>query len=167
MAHPSANKMFCSPGIFRLILFLVGLCFVGYTMRQQLFRHNSGDASVGSSCPVCHCDCSAETTLPLPLDCGKDNPETNEEMKKDVITLLTEEISLQKTVIDDNLAHTKALIMDARKSSSHYQKEAEKCNTGMETCEEAREKAEAELTEERKLSLLWENRARENGWRDR
>ena len=88
-------------------------------------------------------------------------------MKKDVITLLTEEISLQKTVIDDNLAHTKALIMDARKSSSHYQKEAEKCNTGMETCEEAREKAEAELTEERKLSLLWENRARENGWLDR
>ena len=67
MAHPSANKMFCSPGIFRLILFLVGLCFVVYTMRQQLFRHNSGDASVGSSCPVCHCDCSAETTLPLPL----------------------------------------------------------------------------------------------------
>ncbi|KAL1833425.1 hypothetical protein ACET3Z_003076 [Daucus carota] len=119
--------------------------------------------------------CLVETTLPLPLgissgtleDCGKDNPETNEEMKKDVITLLTEEISLQKTVIDDNLAHTKALIMDARKSSSHYQKEAEKCNTGMETCEEAREKAEAELTEERKLSLLWENRARENGWLDR
>lgn len=100
-------------------------------------------------------------------ECGKDNPDTNEEMKKDVITLLTEEISLQKSVIDDNLAHTKALILDARKTSSHYQKEAEKCNTGMETCEEAREKAEAELTEERKLSLLWENRARENGWLDR
>lgn len=172
MANPSSNKLFCSPGIFRLVLFLVGLCFFGYTMRKQLFRHYSGGRS---SCPVCHCDCSSATTLPLPLgissgtldECGKDNPETNEEMKKDVITLLTEEISLQKSVIDDNLAHTRALIMDARKSSSHYQKEAEKCNTGMETCEEAREKAEAALTEERRLSSLWKDRALEKGWQDR
>lgn len=88
----------------------------------------------------------------------------NEEMTKDIITLLTEEISLHKSVSKDNLAHTKALIMDARKTSSQYQKEAEKCNTGMETCEEAREKAEAAISEERKLSALWEKRARDNGW---
>lgn len=100
-------------------------------------------------------------------DCAKDDPETNEEMQKDIITLLTEEISLQKSVSDDSLAHTKALIMDARKTSLQYQREGEKCNTGMETCEQAREKAQAELIEERKLSALWENRARVNGWQDR
>ncbi|KAL8155380.1 hypothetical protein AgCh_000674 [Apium graveolens] len=99
-------------------------------------------------------------------DCAKDDPEMNEEMTKDIITLLTEEISLHKSVSDDNLAHTKALVMDARKSSSQYQKEAEKCITGMETCEEAREKAGAALSEEHKLSALWEIRARNNGWMD-
>uniref|UniRef100_A0A166D4A8 Uncharacterized protein n=1 Tax=Daucus carota subsp. sativus TaxID=79200 RepID=A0A166D4A8_DAUCS len=94
---------------------------------------------------------------------GKDDPEMNTEMTKDIITLLTEEISLHKSVGEVNLAHTKALVMDARKSSSQYQKEAEKCNTGMETCEEAREKARAALSEERKLQALWDNRARKNG----
>ena len=68
-------------------------------------------------------------------------------MTKDIITLLTEEISLHKSVSEVNLAHTEALVMDARKSSSQYQKEAEKCNTGMETCAEAGEKAGAALSE--------------------
>lgn len=99
-------------------------------------------------------------------DCAKDNPEMNQEMTKDIITLLTEEISLHKSVSEDNLAHTKELVMDARKISLQYQKEAEKCNTGMETCEEAREKAEAAISEESKLSALWEKRARDNGWMD-
>ncbi|KAG5549286.1 hypothetical protein RHGRI_014592 [Rhododendron griersonianum] len=81
-------------------------------------------------------------------DCGKNGPETNEEMRKDAISLLAEELSLQKDVADDNLQRTKALITATKKTSSHYQKEAEKCNAGMETCEEAREKAEAGLIEE-------------------
>lgn len=97
-------------------------------------------------------------------DCGKDDPEMSDEMKKDIVTLLSEEINLQRNVSIDSLDRTKALIIDAKKTSSHYQKEAEKCNTGMETCEEAREKAEAALSEERKLSALWEKRARENVW---
>lgn len=99
-------------------------------------------------------------------DCGKNGPETNEEMRKDALSLLAEELSLQKDVADDNLQRTKALITAAKKTSSHYQKEAEKCNAGMETCEEAREKAEAGLIEERKLSALWEKRAHEHGWKD-
>ncbi|WOH14398.1 hypothetical protein DCAR_0933917 [Daucus carota subsp. sativus] len=169
MAHPTDYRL-CSPGLVRLVLFLLALCLVGYSVRRQLFWHLSGRGS----CPRCDCDCSPKSTLPLPVgisdsslsDCGKDDPEMNAEMTKDIITLLTEEISLHKSVSEDNLAHTKALIMDARKSSSQYQKEAEKCNTGMETCEEAREKAGAALSEERKLSALWENRARKNGWVD-
>ncbi|XP_074378388.1 uncharacterized protein LOC141719922 [Apium graveolens] len=161
MGHPAENR-WCSPGIFRLVLFLMALCLVGYSVKTQLFWHKGGRAS----CPRCECDCSFKSTLPLPVDCAKDDPEMNEEMTKDIITLLTEEISLHKSVSDDNLAHTKALVMDARKSSSQYQKEAEKCITGMETCEEAREKAGAALSEEHKLSALWEIRARNNGWMD-
>ena len=87
-------------------------------------------------------------------------------MEKDIISLLSEELSLQKNVTDDSLKRTNALIMDAKKTSSHYQKEAEKCNAGMETCEEARERAVTALTEERKLSALWESRALEHGWKD-
>ncbi|KAF7142255.1 hypothetical protein RHSIM_Rhsim05G0144900 [Rhododendron simsii] len=98
--------------------------------------------------------------------CGKNGLGTNEEMRKDAISLLAEELSLQKDVADDNLQRTKALITGAKKTSSHYQKEAEKCNAGMETCEEAREKAEAGLIEECKLSALWEKRAHEHGWKD-
>ncbi|CAK9174691.1 unnamed protein product [Ilex paraguariensis] len=99
-------------------------------------------------------------------DCAKDDPDMSEEMEKDIITLLSEEINLLKNVTNDSLEHTQALIIDAKKTSSHYQKEAEKCNTGMETCEEARERAQAALTEERKLSVKWEQRARECGWKD-
>lgn len=99
-------------------------------------------------------------------DCGKNDPDISEEMEKDLVALLSEEIALQKTVANDSLEHTRALVMDARKASSHYRNEAEKCNAQTETCEEARERAEAELVEERKLSALWEKRARELGWRD-
>ncbi|GMN25115.1 hypothetical protein TIFTF001_000805 [Ficus carica] len=98
-------------------------------------------------------------------DCGKDIPELYEEMRKDVVTLTVEELELRKTVANETLEHTRALISDARKATSHYQKEAEKCNVGVETCEEAREIAEAQLVEERRLSALWEERARELGWK--
>ncbi|KAF3628442.1 putative 39S ribosomal protein L45, mitochondrial-like [Capsicum annuum] len=99
-------------------------------------------------------------------DCGKDDPQMNEEMKKDIASLLAEEINLQKNVTDDILERTKALIMSAKRASSHYQKESEKCNIGIDTCEGGREKAEAALIEERKLSALWETRAIEFGWKD-
>lgn len=126
-----------------------------------------------ASCPSCHCDCSSDIiSIPLGFlnsshsDCGKNGPETNKEVGNDAISLLAEELSLQKNVADENLKHKKAMIIAAKKTSSHYQKEAEKCNSGMETCEEAREKAEAGLIEERKLSALWEKRAHEHGWKD-
>ncbi|KAF5206218.1 Pentatricopeptide repeat-containing protein [Thalictrum thalictroides] len=128
-----------------------------------------------TSCPPCECDCSSSDNIlssSLGLmnsslaDCGKHDPEMNQELEKDMIDLLKEEISLQRNVTNDNIEHTKASILEARKTSSQYQKEDEKCTAGMETCEEAREKAEAELRAERKQSELWESRAREHGWRD-
>lgn len=86
-------------------------------------------------------------------------------MEKDVVALLSEELSLQKDVANDTMQHTNALIMGARRTSSHYQKEVEKCIAGVQTCEEARERAERELAQELKLSALWEKRAREHGWK--
>ncbi|KAJ4969304.1 hypothetical protein NE237_016005 [Protea cynaroides] len=97
---------------------------------------------------------------------GKHDPDNDEEME-DIIDLLSEELNLLRNVTHDNLKHTKASILKARNTSSQYQKEAEKCNTGMETCEEAREKAEATLIAERHLSELWERRDREREWKDK
>lgn len=108
---------------------------------------------------------TSSNASPLCADCGNHDPDVHEEMEKDIVALLSEEIDLQKRVDNDSSEHTRALIMDARRASSHYQKEAEKCNAQTETCEEARERAEAELVEEYKLSALWEKRARELGWK--
>jgi hypothetical protein len=88
-----------------------------------------------------------------------------EEMEKNFIVLLSEELSLQKVVANESIEHNKALTMEARKVSSHYQNEAEKCSAGVEICEEARARAARELVEERKLTALWEKRARRRGWK--
>ena len=73
------------------------------------------------------------------------DPEMNEEIEKDTISLLSEELSLLRNVTDGNLERTEALTMDAKRTSSHYQKEAEKCNAGMETCEAAMENTDVAL----------------------
>ncbi|XP_019187920.1 PREDICTED: uncharacterized protein LOC109182255 [Ipomoea nil] len=173
MAHPSDQRL-CSQGAVRCVVIFVGLFLVLYIVRPSILWSSNLRSSVLDSCPLCSCDCDEDSTLPLPLDvlnssfadCAKDNPEMNEEMKKDIITLLSEEINLLKNVTSDSLQHTNALITGAKRASLHYQREAEKCNTGMETCEEARERAQAALIVERKLSELWESRARDYGWND-
>ncbi|CAN4108689.1 unnamed protein product [Withania somnifera] len=160
MAYPSDHRS-SSRGTVRFILVLVGLCLVIYMVRPPTLRHSKALAS----CPPCLCDCE-EDLMFSPIDCGKNDPQMNEEMKKDIATLLAEEINLQKNVTDDVLERTKSLIMSTKKASSHYQKESEKCSIGIDTCEGGREKAEAALIEERKLSELWETRAIEFGWKD-
>ncbi|KAK5771013.1 hypothetical protein PVK06_047182 [Gossypium arboreum] len=55
----------------------------------------------------------------------------------------------------------------AKKLASQYQKEADKCNSGMETCEEVREKAEEALSAQMKLTAMWVIRARQKGWREK
>lgn len=57
-------------------------------------------------------------------------------------------------------------LLEAKKLTSQLQKEADKCNSGMETCEEAREKADAVLQAQKKLSEMWEMRARQRGWKE-
>ncbi|KAG8481333.1 hypothetical protein CXB51_026270 [Gossypium anomalum] len=58
-------------------------------------------------------------------------------------------------------------ILIAKKLASQYQKEADKRNPGMETCEEVRKKAEEALLAQMKLTTMWEMRARQKGWREK
>ncbi|XP_050384043.1 uncharacterized protein LOC126800685 [Argentina anserina] len=160
MPHPQDHG-FCSNGAVRLALVLIGVCLVGYTVRQSLhwrFKESS-------SCPPCLCDCSEESAL-ISIDCGKHEPEMKREMEKDIIALISEELNLQEAVANETLHQSEELLMSARKISLHYQKEAEKCTAGVETCEEAREGAQAQLTEELKATEVWERRAWELGWKE-
>ncbi|XP_027931455.1 uncharacterized protein LOC114187403 [Vigna unguiculata] len=165
----------CPHGVFRWVLVWMSVCLFVFMVGPPSRSLVKKSASPQLSCPRCDCYCSSAEFLLDPLglangsvsDCGKHDSVLNEEMKKDLLAMLSEELNLQKVVANESLEHTKRLVMDARNSFSQYQKEAEKCNIGMETCEEARQRAEAELVEERRLTTLWENRAREYGWSDR
>lgn len=85
-------------------------------------------------------------------------------MEKQFVDLLTEELKLQEKVAEEHMRHMNVTMGDAKRVASQYQKEAEKCNTATETCEAAREQAEALLTKERKVTALWEHRARQMGF---
>lgn len=85
-------------------------------------------------------------------------------MEKQFVDLLSEELKLQKTVGEEHIRHMNITFGEARRVASQYQKEAEKCNTATETCEQAREQAEALMRQEKKITSLWERRARQLGW---
>jgi len=99
-------------------------------------------------------------------DCGKNDPELSKEMEKQSVDLLTEELRLQEAVAEEHTHHMNVTLVEAKRLASQYQKEAEKCNAATETCEEARERAEAALTKERRVTYIWEQRARRSGWQD-
>ncbi|EOA28375.1 hypothetical protein CARUB_v10024580mg, partial [Capsella rubella] len=96
--------------------------------------------------------------------CGGDDPELKQEMEKQFVDLLTEELKLQEVVADEHSRHMHVTLGEAKRVASQYQKEAEKCNAATEICESARERAQALLLKERKNTLLWERRARQLGW---
>ncbi|XP_059642072.1 uncharacterized protein LOC132284028 [Cornus florida] len=130
-------------------------------------------ASSSASCPPCICDCPPPLSLlkiapglinlSVP-DCGKNDADLNKEMEKQFVDLLTEELRLQETVAAEHMHHMNITFGEARRLASQYQREAEKCNTATETCEAAREHSEALLTKEKKVTALWERRARQLGW---
>ncbi|GMP35642.1 hypothetical protein CsSME_00008006 [Camellia sinensis var. sinensis] len=97
-------------------------------------------------------------------DCGGDDPDLKEEMEKQFVDLLTEEMKLQETVNEEHAHHMNITFAEARRVASQYQREAEKCNAATETCEQARERSEALLIKEKKVTSLWERRARQMGW---
>ncbi|KAL3538001.1 hypothetical protein ACH5RR_001367 [Cinchona calisaya] len=177
MAHPSNHRV-DSTRLVRLVLIFVALFLMVYSLKSSFSGHYykpRRKSTASASCPRCSCDCASESdSISLSPDifnmsssgCISKDPEMNEEMKKDIVALLSEEISLQKNVTHDSLEHTQELIMDTKRTSSHYQKEAQKCYASVDTCEDARERAEAALTEERKFTALWEQRACDFGWKD-
>ncbi|MBA0639056.1 hypothetical protein Goklo_022114 [Gossypium klotzschianum] len=118
-----------------------------------------------SSCPPCICDCPPPLSLVnIAPDCGSNDPDLKQEMEKQFLDLLTEELKLQETVAEEHSRHMNITFGEAKRVASQYQKEAEKCIAATETCEEARERAEALLIRERKVTTVWEQRARQMGW---
>ncbi|MBA0604652.1 hypothetical protein Godav_017302 [Gossypium davidsonii] len=99
-------------------------------------------------------------------DCAKHDPEVTEDTEKNSAELLTEELKLREAEALESQRRADMALLEAKKIASQYQKEADKCNSGMETCEEAREKAEAALVAQKKLTAMWETRARQKGWRE-
>ncbi|GFY91976.1 transmembrane protein, putative [Actinidia rufa] len=115
MAHPSEHRL-CSAGVLRGVLVWVSLFVVAYIVGRSIFWHSRDNSYAQSSCPPCECDCDADNIFSIPIDCGKNDPDINEEMEKDRISLLSEELRLQKNVTDDSLKRTNALIMDAKEN---------------------------------------------------
>jgi len=85
-------------------------------------------------------------------------------MEKQFVDLLSEELKLQESVTEANTRHMNITLAEARRVASQYQREADKCIAATETCEQARERAEAILIKERKITAVWERRARQMGW---
>lgn len=98
--------------------------------------------------------------------CGKNDPELSKEMEKQFVDLLNEELKLQQIVAEEHSHHMNSTLVEAKRQATQYQREAEKCNAATETCEEARERSEAAISKEKKLTALWEQRARQLGWQD-
>ncbi|XP_010543006.1 PREDICTED: uncharacterized protein LOC104816039 [Tarenaya hassleriana] len=161
-------------------LALLGLGMVGYILGPPLYWHLTealatvSHRSSASSCPPCVCDCSSLPLLTIPeglknasfAECVKRDPEVNEDTEKNFAELLTEELKLREAESLEKQKRADMGLLEAKKIMSSYQKEADKCNSGMETCEEAREKAEEALVEQKKLTALWETRARRKGWKE-
>ncbi|XP_068303780.1 uncharacterized protein [Pyrus communis] len=175
--------MATSPAVLKAGLVIVGLCIAGYIVGPPLYWHfmeglaavsHSSSSSSSFACPPCTCDCSSQPLLSIPIglsnisfaDCAKHDPEVNEDTEKNFVDLLTEELKLREAEALENQQRADMALLEAKKIASQYQKEADKCSSGMETCEEAREKAEATLEAQRKQTALWELRARQRGWKE-
>ncbi|CAI9298326.1 unnamed protein product [Lactuca saligna] len=156
-----------------ILAVISALCVSGPALYWKLKRGFNLKPGSSIHCTPCICDCPPPLSL-LKLapglvnlsvtDCGKDDPDLKEEMEKQFVDLLSEELKLQKAVGEEHIRHMNITFGEARRVASQYQKEAEKCNTATETCEQAREQAEALMRQEKKITSLWERRARELGW---
>ncbi|RAL39372.1 unnamed protein product [Cuscuta campestris] len=160
----------------RAALGLTAMCLAGYLFGPPLYWHliEEFSAAAAVSCPSCDCDCDSHPLLSIPrglsnaslTGCAKHDPEVGEDTEKNIAELLSEELKLREDEGVENQRRAETALLEAKKLTSQYMKEAEKCNSGMETCEGARVKAEAALVAQKRLSATWETRAREMGWRD-
>ncbi|KAK1423958.1 hypothetical protein QVD17_19269 [Tagetes erecta] len=164
----------------KIVITVLGLCLLGYLVGPPLYWHlleglATASSSSTISCPTCNCDCDSQPLLSIPqalsngslTDCAKHDPEVNGETEKNFAELLSEELKLREAEALESQQRADMALLEAKKLTSQYQKEADKCNSGMETCEEAREKAEAALVAQKQQSQMWEMRARQRGWKER
>ncbi|KAJ6334216.1 hypothetical protein OIU78_011178 [Salix suchowensis] len=86
-------------------------------------------------------------------DCAKHDPEVSEDAEKNFAELLKEELQLRETDALENQRRADIALLEAKKIASQYQKEADKCNSGMETCEGAREKAEGHTSRTKEIDI--------------
>ncbi|KAI4334137.1 hypothetical protein L6164_018866 [Bauhinia variegata] len=174
----SDSGISCNPALLKVGLGVVALCIAGYILGPPLYWHLiEGLAAVkhsSSTCAPCVCDCSSQPLLSIPEglsnssieDCAKHDPEVSGDTEKNFADLLSEELKLREAEALENQQRADMALLEAKKIASQYQKEADKCNSGMETCEEAREKADTTLAAQKKLTALWELRARQKGWKE-
>ncbi|XP_074358072.1 uncharacterized protein LOC141697550 [Apium graveolens] len=167
-------------GIITVTLGFLAVCLAGYIVGPPLYWHFMEAVaaithSSPSSCPPCLCDdCSSHPLVSIPLglsnssfaDCAKHDPSVSEDTEKNFAELLSEELKLREAESTESQQRADMALLEAKKLTSQYQKEADKCNSGMETCEEARAKSEASLLEQKKLTSMWEMRARQKGWKE-
>ncbi|KAF5814213.1 hypothetical protein HanRHA438_Chr03g0119341 [Helianthus annuus] len=170
----------CNWTVAKIGIVFLGLSLVGYLLGPPLYWHLlEGFAAVrrsssAASCPPCNCNCDPRPDISFPhglvnssfTDCAKRDPEVNEDTEKNFAELLSEELKLRETEATESQQRADMALLEAKKLTSQYQKEADKCNSGMETCEEAREKAEAALVAQKEQSAMWELRARQRGWKE-
>lgn len=168
--------------LLRASLIIVAICIAGYILGPPLYWHfkeglaavKHSSSSSSSTCSPCLCDCSSQPTFSIPQglsnisfgDCAKPDPEVNGDTEKNFAELLSEELKLRESQALENQRRADMALLEAKKVASQYQKEADKCNSGMETCEQAREKAELALVAQKKVTSLWELRARQKGWKE-
>lgn len=90
---------------------------------------------------------------------------SGEETEKSFTELLIEELRQREEEATQAQQQADVKLLEAKKLASQYQKEADKCSSGMDTCEEAREKSAEALLQQKKVTAMWEQRARELGWK--
>lgn len=61
-------------------------------------------------------------------DCAKRDPEVSEDTEKNFAELLTEELKLREAEALENQRRADMALLEAKKMTSQYQKEADKCN---------------------------------------
>ncbi|KAL7086695.1 hypothetical protein ACP275_13G016700 [Erythranthe tilingii] len=165
------------PRVLKAALGLMAVCLAAYIVGPPLYWHlmeGLASASASASCPLCNCDCDSVPLLSIPqglnnasfADCAKHDPDVSEDTQKNFAELLSEELKLREAEALEHQQRADMALLEAKKVTSQYQKEADKCNSGMETCEEAREKSEAALSAQRQMTAVWEQRARQRGWRE-
>ncbi|KAL5715387.1 hypothetical protein ACHQM5_017215 [Ranunculus cassubicifolius] len=183
MALRKADSSSSSSRVVKVGIAILVVSLLGYLLGPPLYWHltevvaaiaHSSSTTASPNCSPCVCDCASEPLLTIPkelsnasfADCVKRDPDVNEDMEKNFTDLLSEELKLREAEALDNQRRADMALLEAKKMASQYQKEADKCNSGMETCEEAREKAEFALVEQRRLTSTWELRARQRGWKE-